>query len=196
MQDAAGHLTAAGGGHLDGRNDEAGLHPGVDGPAHDPIRPEVFDGAQVELPLTGGMLGDVGQPQPVRPPGGEVAAHEVVVRWRARRAPVATAGLAERRPPAVVPADPPHRAVTHVVAGLADLIGEEPVAELGVVPVSAEDRVGHMGRLELGVGDRAGEPPVVGLTGDPEDPARHRDGDPVLGKLADERVHHFPGSCA
>jgi hypothetical protein len=34
------------------------------------------------------------------------------------------------------------------------------------------------------------------LTGDLENPARHRDGDTVAGKVADERVHHFPGSCA
>jgi hypothetical protein len=33
----------------------------------------------------------------------------------------------------------------------------------------------------------------VGLAGDLEDPARHRDGDPVTGKLTDERVHHFGG---
>ena len=40
------------------------------------------------------------------------------------------------------------------------------------------------------------EPPVVGLAGELEDPARHRDGDPVGGQLADERVHHFPGRFA
>ena len=29
-----------------------------------------------------------------------------------------------------------------------------------------------------------------------ENPARHRDGDPVVGQLADEREHHFPGRFA
>src|SRR4051794_32985381 len=41
-----------------------------------------------------------------------------------------------------------------------------------------------------------GEPAVVGLAGDIEDPARHRDGDPVGGELTDERVHPFPGRFA
>ena len=38
VQDAAGHVTAAGDGHLDGGDDEPGLHPLVDGPADDPVR--------------------------------------------------------------------------------------------------------------------------------------------------------------
>jgi hypothetical protein len=82
------------------------------------------------------------------------------------------------------------------VARLAGLVGEEPVAELGVVAVGVEQHVGQVRGVELGVADRAGEPPVVGLAGELEDPARHRDGDPVGGKLADERVHHFPGRFA
>ena len=49
---------------------------------------------------------------------------------------------------------------------------------------------------QFGIGDRLGEPAVVGLASDLEHPARHRDGDPVLGQLADERVHHFPGRFA
>jgi hypothetical protein len=78
------------------------------------------------------------------------------------------------------------------VARLADLVGEEPVAELGIVAMGVEDRVRQLRLVPLGVADRAGEPPVVGLTGDLEDPARHRDGDPVAGQLTDEWVHHFP----
>ena len=66
-------------------------------------------------------------------------------------------------------------------AGVAGLVGEEPVAELRVVAVGVEQRVGPVGRLELGVGDRAGQPAVVGLAGELEHPARHRDGDPVAG---------------
>ena len=46
-----------------------------------------------------------------------------------------------------------------------------------------------VGLLQLGVGDRTLEPAVVGLTRDLEHPARHRNGDPVHGQLADERVH-------
>ncbi len=82
------------------------------------------------------------------------------------------------------------------MAGLADLIGKEPVAELGIITMRVEDRVREIHLVELCVGDRVHEPPVIGLTGDVEDPARHRDGDPVTGKLTDERVHHFPGRFA
>src|SRR3546814_4714311 len=53
-----------------------------------------------------------------------------------------------------------------------------------------------MGVSELAVTHRLIDPPVVGLAGDLEDPARHRNGDPVVGELSDERVHHFPGRFA
>src|SRR3546814_1323600 len=53
-----------------------------------------------------------------------------------------------------------------------------------------------MGFSELAVTHRLFEPPVVGLAGNLEDPARHRDGAPVVGELSDERVHHFPGRFA
>ena len=86
--------------------------------------------------------------------------------------------------------------IRHRLAGVAGFVNEEPVAELGVVAVGVEQRVGAVGLLELGVGDRTLEPAVVGLASDLEHPARHRDGDPVLGQLADERVHHFPGRLA
>ncbi len=77
------------------------------------------------------------------------------------------------------------------MTGEVGLIGEEPVAELGVVAVRVEEHVGEVSFVPLDVAHGAREPPVVGLAGDLEDPARHRDGDPVDSKLADERVHHF-----
>jgi hypothetical protein len=48
-------------------------------------------------------------------------------------------------------------------------------------------------RLELAVADRLCDPPVVLGTAQLEDPTRHRDGDPVAGKVTDEREHHLPG---
>ncbi len=62
--------------------------------------------------------------------------------------------------------------------------------------MGVEQSVGAVCLLELGGGDGLGEPAVVGLVSDLEHPVRHRDGDPVAGELADERVHHFPGRCA
>lgn len=114
------------------------------------------------------MLGDVGQPQLVRVIRGEVAADEVVVRRRARLALLAVLGLAEGRLPAVVAADPPHRAITHLVADGPHLVGEEPVAELGIIPMGVEHGVGEMCLVELPIGDGVGQPPVVGLAGDLE----------------------------
>ena len=62
--------------------------------------------------------------------------------------------------------------------------------------MGVEDGVGQVGLVEFAGADRGGEPAVVGLAGELEDPARHRDGDPVDGELTDERVHHFPGRFA
>src|SRR3546814_3137355 len=99
--------------------------------------------------------------------------------WRSGLGLLADLSLTEHRPPAVVGAVAPHGAVTGGVAARADLISEEPVAELGVVAVCVEDRVRQMGFSELAVTHRLFEPPVVGLAGNLEDPARHRDGAPV-----------------
>ena len=40
-------------------------------------------------------------------------------------------GFAEHRPSAMIPADPPHRAIADAMAGMAGHHGEEPIAELG-----------------------------------------------------------------
>jgi hypothetical protein len=88
----------------------------------------------------------------------------------------------------------------HDVAGVAGFVEQEPVAELWVLAVGVEQSVRQMRLRPLGVSDRCFEPPVVGLAGDVQDPARHRDRHPNTGtdrgKLADERVDHFPGRFA
>jgi hypothetical protein len=68
VQAAACDLVAAGDRVVEGGDHEASLHPPVDGPADDPVRVHVLDGAQIELALAGGVLGDVREPQPVRAP--------------------------------------------------------------------------------------------------------------------------------
>jgi hypothetical protein len=50
-----------------------------DRPAHDPSAEHVEDRAAVDLPGPGGVLGDVGAPQPVRPIGDELALHQVLM---------------------------------------------------------------------------------------------------------------------
>jgi hypothetical protein len=59
--------------------------------------------------------------------------------------------------------------------------------------VGVEQGVGPTRLKVFGVGDGFGQPAVVGLAGELEDPARHRDGDPVGGELFHERVKPFPG---
>ncbi len=74
------------------------------------------------------------------------------------------------------------------------------MTELGIVAVRVEQGSCPVCLGQLGVGDRRGQPPVVGLAGQPEHPARHRHRHPVRGsgggQLADERVHHFAGRFA
>ena len=165
--------------------------------ADDPVGEHVLDRAEVELALAGVVLGDVGQPQLVRRVGGEVAVR------RGRRAPAARPCRSCRAASCRTRSTSRCREqIRHAVrsaialAGVAGLVGQEPVAELRVVAVGVEQRVGPIRLVELGVGDRVGQPPVVGLAGELEHPARHRDGDPVGGQLADERVDPFPGRFA
>ncbi len=113
--------------------------------AHDASECTSFTAHRYNLALAGGMLGDVRQPQPVRPVGGEVAPHPVIVDRRAGLGVLAPASaLAERAPPAVVPADPPGGPFGHrLISGMASS-RKEAVAELGVVAVSVEQGVGSV----------------------------------------------------
>ena len=79
MQDAAGDVTSSGDGHLDGGDDEAGLHAFVDRPADDPVREHVLDRAAVDLAFPRPVLGDVAQPESVGLCASEVALDEFVV---------------------------------------------------------------------------------------------------------------------
>lgn len=86
MQDAAGQVVAsAGGGHLDRGDHEACFHPLVDGPADDPVRPQILDRAEVDLAFVAAMLGQVDDPDLVRAISGELAPYEIIVRCRRRR---------------------------------------------------------------------------------------------------------------
>jgi len=93
-------------------------------------------------------------------------------------------------------ADRPGGPASHRLSVRGGFIDQEPVTELRVVAVGVEQRVGPVGPGQFAGGDWCGQPPVVGLAGELENPARHRDGDPVAGELTDERVDHFPGKFA
>ena len=68
---------------------------------------------------------------------------------------------------------------------------EEPIPEGRVIDMSVMQSVDPVRLGPLRVTDRILTPPVVGLTGELENPTRDRDGNPILGQLAHERVHHF-----
>ncbi|MGL4297954.1 MAG: hypothetical protein ACRCW4_02645 [Candidatus Neomicrothrix subdominans] len=80
-----------------------------------------------------------------------------------------------------------------------DLIGQEPVTELGIIAVGVEDRIRQIRLVELGHSHRLDEPRVVVLAVELEHPARHRHRHPESGTAASELPHEgvepFPGSC-
>lgn len=63
-QDAAVDVFAPGRGVVQGSHGRTGLHPRVDGVAHDPVAEDIPDRAEVQLAGPGGVFGDVGAPQP------------------------------------------------------------------------------------------------------------------------------------
>ncbi len=62
-------------------------------------------------------------------------------------------------------------------APVGELVGDEPVAELGVVVVDVDRGVDQVRVVPVPLGDRVGAPLVEGLLGEAEHPAGHRDGD-------------------
>ena len=64
--------------HLQRVDDELGTHVIGDRPADHPTAPGVDHDGEVDLALGGGMLGDIGDPQPVGTLRCELAVHQVV----------------------------------------------------------------------------------------------------------------------
>ncbi len=132
----AAPLPAKGDSGFEGSHREAGPRRGVDRVAHNAAGVHVLDRAQIQRALAGGLLGDVREPQPVRPVGGEVAPDPVVVHRRAGLDDLAPAPPpTEDAPPTAVATDPPGGPPGHRLTGLARLVEEEPVAEPGIVVV-------------------------------------------------------------
>ena len=136
------------------------------------------------------MLGDVGQPQPVRACRGEVPLDEVVVHGRARLLPPATsAGVGGDD--LCLGADLPYPPLRDLVPGRGELVGDEPVPEPRVVTVDLERGVHRVGVDQVPLADRVGAPGIERLGRELQHPAGHRHGDPVDGKVTDQRVGHF-----
>jgi hypothetical protein len=69
-----------------------------------------------------------------------------------------------------------------------ELVGDEPVAELGIVVVDVDRSVDQVGVVPVPPADRGGLPLVERLLGEAEHPAGHRNGDLLGGELLDQRV--------
>src|SRR5699024_9609922 len=121
---------------------------------------------------------------------------QIIMDRRARPLALLGLGLAEGGEPSVVRAQPPRRAHGHGLAASIGLISQIPVAELRIVLMRIEQRVGPIRLGQFGIGDRTAQPAVVGLAGELEHPARHRYGNPVGGELSYERVEPFDGRFA
>jgi hypothetical protein len=89
---------------------EPGLHPRADRIDDDPTGEHVFDRAEIQRPRTGVVLGDMSEPQPVRPVRSELVTFPPVlvdddavsvIDSRPRRSPYYTAFPAEHAPPAI-----------------------------------------------------------------------------------------------
>jgi hypothetical protein len=90
--------------------------------------------------------------------------HVVVVHRRARALARASPPRAHRgRPQLLLRAQPPDPTLPDGLPEASQLVGEEPVAELGIVAVGVDEGVGEVGVLEVAPAHRRGEPGVVGL---------------------------------
>ncbi|NMF10273.1 hypothetical protein HF852_11810, partial [Corynebacterium xerosis] len=98
-------------------------------------------------------------------------------------------------------AQPVHPVLPDLDAVLvSEFVGEEPVAEGGVISVQVVQLVHQVRVVVVTPADRVLEPLVVPLGRQSQDPARHRDRHPDpgadRGHLLDEREDYFPGRFA
>src|SRR6478735_2320822 len=73
--------------------------------------------------------------------------------------------LTEHTPPAVGRTDSPRGTLGHRLPSIASLGDQEPVAELRIIAMGVEQRVGAVSLGPLGIGHGSGQPTVVGLAG-------------------------------
>ena len=196
MQDAPGHVAAAGNRVVERRNRKAGLHPVIDRVANDPVRVHVLDSAQVQLAFVGTVLGEVGQPH-------SLAASAVKSR-RTRSSWAGVPGLVVFRVFGLPNTDhqPLSRQIRHTVRSHTTWPARRASSARNRYPNSGSSRCAskiafarYASSSSLSVTGLL-EPPIVRLACKLQHPTRHRDGDPVGGELTHERVEPFPGRFA
>jgi hypothetical protein len=96
--------------------------------------------------------------------------------------------LPERAPPDIARADPPHRPGTRRVAGIAGLVGEVGVAELGVVAMGSNSALARYASVSSALVTEFASHRYRADGRGRATPAPHRYGNRVDGQLADERA--------
>jgi len=135
-------------GHLESVDDEVGAQVVSDGPAHDPAGVDVEDHGAVDPALAGAVLGDVGDPEPVRCIRGELTPDVV---GPGRLGAVVMAPHAAMHPgPAVAAHQPGDLAPPHLMAAAERQLGMDSADTVGLPRrgVDLDD-----GLEEVGVGD-------------------------------------------
>ncbi len=110
-------------------------------------------------------------------------------RWP--RSTVQSSFLGEDRPDPLLGAQPRHAVLAGDDPAPGQLVGNESVSEGGVIGMDVKGGVDQVCIVPITLFQRRFTPLVERLGGEPQDPAGHRDGDPVIGKVEDQRVHHF-----
>ena len=192
----AGRVPAVCDRHLQRVHGQTRLHPLVDRVPDDSVRPDVFDRAAVQLPLSRPVLCYVREPQLVGSFSGEVAFDEIVMHGGACLLVAAFPGR-DHRADARQAAQPPHAPLTDPVAEVVKVVCEDPVPALGIILMQPAEHLDQMRVLDITRADGACQPLVVRLLAEAEQPTRHRDRHPGggtgRGHLTDERVDHFGG---
>jgi hypothetical protein len=169
-----------------GVDGQLGGHGFGHGVADDPVGAGVVDRAQVELAVHGRVLGDVGQPQPVRCGCGQRPLDQIVVDRRSRGS---AAGVLLK-----IRCWVPSRLTRLRLAVMpwpasSSVMNREPNSGSSwwMSTAALISCASSRSRWLTGVGG----PLVERLLGQPEPPAGHRDRDAVGGQVDDQREHQF-----
>ena len=188
----SGRGAAAPAGHLERIDDDLGGDPVRDRPAHDPAGERVDHRGTVNPSVSRAVLRNIAEPEPVRRVGAELPLHEILVSCGVRLPPAPFASM--RHPGQTIEAHQPCDALLPDVNTEPEpQLGQHPRGTIGAarLPMDSSDR----GR-ERRVSDRArrrrpSDPFVVARGRHPEEPAGHRDGNPVRGELLDQPEPYF-----
>lgn len=161
-------------GHRQGR-----LHPRIKRVADDSVGVGVLNGAEVKLALVGAVLGRSARARP--DDRVELAVNQMVVDRRAVLS-VQAAFLNEDRPDAFVRAQSGDLVLAGDDAACGEFIGDDAVAEGGVVGVNGEGGIDEMCTVSVPSCQGGFAPLAERLGGESKYPAGHRDGDTVCGR--------------